>query len=353
MGGSLPRSGDAKRSPVKRKPRALFTCSVLIWHLVSFHGSFPYIDLHRDITMAYGYRSKDPRLWMLTPYEFIVDWEVLPASKPVPGAWKDTEHVEVRSPPAKGDKAMPGVHFVVKSGGVGERGCVWLPLMTSKKKTHPTFCHAYVLSRRVRPVAPSAVFDSRQLEIAEVLNVLHRQWTFCEEEADEYVPFSKALRREGQSWWEALLGWAKEQGPTSEACRRWLLKMAWRFIGRELAEDEDEGDKFSSKDEPRANIDYNADVPDIAVKDGNSREGVEAGTRFLRTDRRRKCKLDPAAVAAGEETMKEVRRWREVKGGDEGEGQDTAGNRITKRNLACTKTTAGACALSRGCTPAE
>eukprot|EP00665_Eupelagonemidae_sp_cell47_P003998 gene3998-528_t len=56
-------------------------------------GGGSYVDLRRDFTVGYGYRCKDRRVWELTPYEMLADWEIIPAEAPSLDAWADTPHV--------------------------------------------------------------------------------------------------------------------------------------------------------------------------------------------------------------------------------------------------------------------
>eukprot|EP00665_Eupelagonemidae_sp_cell47_P010305 gene10305-7981_t len=279
-----------------------------------------HLDLRRDITMGYGYRCKDIRVWELTAYEFIADWEVIHVTLPRMEQWGDTEHVVVVTKPARvGDKLEPGVHYRAKDGGVDEDGREWLPLLRSSKR-ELSFTHAYVLRRRLRPVAPSADFHSGVLGVAEVLNGLHRQWTYSLADADTAVPHVSKLCAEGQTGWAGLLGWLREHKPTSEIMRQRLLKMAQRYIGREHADEGDDDEKIDRANEPPAfQIDaqyYRTDLVQIRVPEkqdpSKTADGVAASAQLTQAPRMTKgALLHSKLYAATAQTVADAKKWQE------------------------------------------
>ena len=83
----------------------------------------------RDVAVLYGQRPHDPRVWYLSPYEFVSDWEVQRLSYPTTmeaaadprhhadlteaGIAKLVNHDPSRKPP----ELHPGIDYVVKDGG--------------------------------------------------------------------------------------------------------------------------------------------------------------------------------------------------------------------------------------------
>eukprot|EP00662_Eupelagonemidae_sp_cell21_P016402 gene16402-56626_t len=68
--------------------------------------------------------------------------------------------------------------------------------------------------------------------------------------------------------------------------------MAWRYIGHDLAGDEDDGGKGSSKDEPAAALDYSADVPGQHLGSDRLRscaEGIAVSARLVKGLRAAVC----------------------------------------------------------------
>ena len=57
--------------------------------------------------------------------------------------------------------------------------------------------------------------------------------------------------------------------------------MAWRYIGRELADEEDDGERGRSKDEPGAAIDYAAAVPEAGTGHAHVLLVGRAGTKLF------------------------------------------------------------------------
>jgi hypothetical protein len=151
--------------------------------LVARNGSAPMVDV-------YGYRGRDPRVWLLSPFEFYMFWgaePVLPPSEPPRAddhsilleAGRDLrkEHPNV--------KLMPGTHYQAKE----DDNHIAFPDLKLLAK----FRLRWVMVRHHRPKVPA--FTRSKLprsgisatENARLCSVYLRPWTLGAD-ADKYVP---------------------------------------------------------------------------------------------------------------------------------------------------------------------
>eukprot|EP00665_Eupelagonemidae_sp_cell47_P004234 gene4234-2216_t len=198
---------------------------------------------------------EDPRVWRLSLYAFVADWEVVAAEKPRTAEWADTAHVAAVQDPA-GAKPVPGV-----------------PAM---------------------------------------LSALHRPYTFSADHADDCVPHCKELRSGEQSWWDALIAWAKGRGPASDADRQWFLRSLWRVAGRDVEDADDDG--VERHNEPAAAVNVLASVGALRTGrteyDSSAADGMAVSESLVAARRGRAARADRRAAASTAAVAAAVRKLR-------------------------------------------
>ena len=91
-------------------------------------------DTFKDAAELYGHRPQDPRVWCLSPYEFVMYWEVCLSSYPL---FLEDEHNpdhHVSLTPSGREKLgtrnsdlQPGVDYMIKEAGIDGHGRERLP----------------------------------------------------------------------------------------------------------------------------------------------------------------------------------------------------------------------------------
>ena len=93
--------------------------------------------LFRDVATLYGERPRDERVWYLSPYEFITDWEVQLLS--CPQSYQDQNHkrhhavfteackqqIKANTQDDQDSELLPGIDYCVKTSPDSS----WLPLL--------------------------------------------------------------------------------------------------------------------------------------------------------------------------------------------------------------------------------
>jgi hypothetical protein len=141
--------------------RVLPESSTVMALVDTLHRRFRKITL-RDTGVIYGQRPCDPRVWYLSPYEFVKDWEVVMVSYPqtLRDASNPRHHVrlteegkakmEALQAPIDDDGLNAGVDYVVKDGGKS-----WLPYPQGPSTDH--FRHMLIIQRRACMHAPAFI----------------------------------------------------------------------------------------------------------------------------------------------------------------------------------------------------
>ena len=114
----------------------------------------------RDVSVLYGERPDDDRVWYLSPYEFECEWKVEMLKYPQTLAERNEprNHAEltdcgVAKFEAKKEQHLDqfliaGIDYAVKEEG----GTSWMPYPDLPTTQH--FRHTWVITKRPRPVAP-------------------------------------------------------------------------------------------------------------------------------------------------------------------------------------------------------
>ena len=174
----------------------------------------------RDVAVLYGQRPHDLRVWYLSPYEFVSDWEVKRLSYPttIEAAADPRHHVDLteagiaklvnHDPSRRPPELHPGIDYVVKDGGAHWLAFPDLP-------TTEQFRHTWIIQKRRRPHVPtfmgSPVPSKRNnaSEFSALLTMAYfHPWTLREgEEEGDVVPYAGSLRTGENSWEAALKKW--------------------------------------------------------------------------------------------------------------------------------------------------
>jgi len=177
-----------------------------------------------DWAQAYGHRPCHAGLWELSPYEFFMYWDVLPAKVPKSRqewAEKRAEEWDVTMTAAglaklektKDDEAnvklRPGKDYKLKPRHRRGRH-QYAP------QSGAVLQHSWYLERRAIPVVPCfshcpapACLDENVQENARLTMAYFRAWTFDAKRCTDAVVHVGALRDVNESWEHALRGWLR------------------------------------------------------------------------------------------------------------------------------------------------
>lgn len=177
------------------------------------HRKFRKVTL-RDSAVLYGQRPRDPRVWYLSPYEFVKDWEVSMVSYPqsLKAASRCDHHV-ILTDEGKAKLEAQQVHFVDVELCAGmdyvvkeEGGESWLPYPAGPGTDH--FRHIWIIKRRLcmhAPVFLGAPIPHRRLGEADraamiTMSYFH-PWTLRgTDEETGIVPYAGNLRPADATW---------------------------------------------------------------------------------------------------------------------------------------------------------
>ena len=182
---------------------------------------------------AYGHRPTDSACWWLSPYEFTMHWEVVPARVPYSRAeWEgsDASAWDVRLTAAGEAKLgtcerhaaarlQAGTHYVLASESTPER------VLFPKGTATAVLRHNWFLQRRARPRCPHLAaapvpqgFAENAEKNAKLTQTYFRAWTLDATRATFSVPYAGHLRGKAETWEEALRHWLL-QVPAAETKR--------------------------------------------------------------------------------------------------------------------------------------
>ena len=233
----------------------------------------------RHVATLYGQRPKDPRLWHMSPYEFVMYWEVELLSYPLSlNTADDPRHhacltdAGIRKLKAAGhclDVTLdPGDDYCVMDGGVDARGRTWLPF-----PDHPSteaFRHSWIICRRRRPSVPSFAgaplpkhSSGEHQRAAAIVMAYFHPWTLRSDDQTEHVPQAGALRHQDETWQDALQTWL-DTGVVCEEAARYVTN----FLSVHRVRPQDDDD-FSA-----ANSDDVAEDEELEVNHDNLTEAL-------------------------------------------------------------------------------
>ena len=173
----------------------------------------------RDVATFCGERPRDDRVWYLSPYEFVSEWEVVMLSYPqyLPDAYNPRHHAEltpegiakIHAHPGRHPDLLPGIDYRVKEGG----DSWWMPFPDISPTEH--FRHTWIIMKRHRPVAPMFIGspvplkqDSSAERSAMLTMAYFHPWTLRHNDEEEsYVPYAGSLRASDSTWQDALSQW--------------------------------------------------------------------------------------------------------------------------------------------------
>ena len=145
------------------------------------------------IEEVYGYRGRDERVYYLSPWEFIMFWEIHRVPSPMAetdDGVKISRWTEVKIP--KGTRARAGIHYVVNEQVLQDHhDYIVLPNTT---RLSARFRHEWILRRAHRPYVPQP--DGTPMpdharnheERAKLYSVYLRPWVLEHEDASAAVP---------------------------------------------------------------------------------------------------------------------------------------------------------------------
>ena len=186
----------------------------------------------RDVAVLYGQRPHDERIWYLSPYEFVSEWEVKLLSYPrtLAEAAALHHHADLtdvgrtkllnHEPGTKPLEMFPGIDYVVKEGGED-----WLAYPDLPTTEH--LRHTWIIQKRRRPVVPifmGSPVPSKRNDAAEHSAMLtmayFHPWTLrANEEEGEVVPYVGSLRTGERTWEDALKKWLNGNIVSQESLR--------------------------------------------------------------------------------------------------------------------------------------
>ena len=120
------------------------------------------------------------------------------------------------------------------------------------KASTQTFRHTWIMRRRLRPKVPSFAgaplprhSKGQHDRSAAIVMAYFHPWTLRQQDADDFVPWAGSLRRQEESWQEALKGWLEGNVLTLEATR---LVNNFLCVHRVRPQDDDESSCGNSDD---------------------------------------------------------------------------------------------------------
>ena len=217
----------------------------------------------RDVAMLYGHRphkDQDHRVWYLSPYEFISEWEVVLLNYPqsLHGHTSDVYHASLTDAglqlltdsTSRHPKLEAGIHYVVKEG----QHANWIAYPACSATE--SFRHTYIIKKRRRPAAPMFIGSPVPLkgcdaERSALLTMVYfRPWTLrLDYEEDRYVPYAGRLRPEDKSWQDEFDEWLRG-GVLSEESVRYInnFMSVYRVRPRDVSDDVLSDEDFSDEE---------------------------------------------------------------------------------------------------------
>ena len=214
----------------------------------------------RDVAALYGHRPNqdvDHRVWYLSPYEFVTEWEVVLLNYPqsLHGCNSDVYHASLTDDgmqlltdtSSKHSRLLAGLHYRVKEGKHDD----WIAFPDCSATE--SFRHTYIIKKRRRPVAPMFIGSPVPLkgvdaERAAMLTMVYfRPWTLRPNDAqDRYVPYAGKLRPDDKTWQEEFDEWLSGNVISEESVRYINNFMCvYRVRPRDVSDDVLSGEDFS------------------------------------------------------------------------------------------------------------
>ena len=185
----------------------------------------------RDICVLYGYRPKGSPVWLLSPYEFVLQWETVLLTFPrslnqnqkgcCHARLTDVGIGKLESHDVAPEDLVPGIDYEV---GVGD-GETWLAYPDVESIAH--FRHTWIIRRRNRPVIPcfggcplprhGSIDDADKTAL--IVMTYFRLWNLCTGNADDVVVHAGNLCCEASSWNEAFATWLDGNVVSNEFAR--------------------------------------------------------------------------------------------------------------------------------------
>ena len=305
----------------------------------------------RDVAAFYGQRpSDDARVWYLSPYEFVTEWEVIMLKYPqsLHDAHNDKYHAELTAEGvelltlsrSRTPKLEAGIHYRVKEG----QHRTWISYPSGFATD--SFRHTWVISKRPRPVAPMFIgtpiplrTDDSADRSAMLTMAYFHPWTLRKDDAEaSYVPFAGGLRAEGVAWQEALATWLNGE-VISEESMRYINNVlsVYRVRPRDPTEDILSDDDFSDEEleltevdlaralrskvggrEPRANGKAKSSTSGKTSHEENSRTGMAMAQQIWSVTEKVdvaescNCPVDPMHVKASLKSARASQRQDKV-----------------------------------------
>ena len=222
------------------------------------HGKSIYI---RNDAELYGLRpnkDQDPRVWYLSPYEFITEWDIQLLNYPqtLQGSESEVYHAALTDAGKQrladsqviNPKLEPGVDYRVKEGLHAD----WIAFPESP--ITEMIRHKWIIKRRSRPCAPMFLgspvpvkgCDSQRS--AMLTMVYFRPWTLWPdyEEEQRYVPYAGKLRPDDKTWQQELGDWLSGHVLSEESVRYINNFMSvYRVRPRDVSEEIRSDEEFS------------------------------------------------------------------------------------------------------------
>ena len=224
-----------------------------------------------DPAQAYGHRPRHPDVWHLSPYEFVMHWDVVPMKVPSTrlewqtqpaGDWDVTvtQKGEAKLMSAKMDDApvhlQPGTD-TQRRQGQPRKGQIFFDSVAGRGLQH-----GWYLSRRLRPLCPhlanspvpSKWGDDTERN-AKLALAYFKAWTLNKRRGEDAVPYLPCLRVREETWEESL--------------RQWLLRLpcaetknyVGNFLGVYRVRPENEGENSDDEDDAEELVVTEQDLP--------------------------------------------------------------------------------------------
>ena len=182
---------------------------------------------------AYGHRPSDSPCWWLSPYEFTMQWEVIPARVPHTRAeWEATEANEWdvtltaagatklnKCRPYEAARLQAGTHYILAVEPTPQR------VVFSKGTATAVLRHNWYLQKRARPRCPQFAtapvphgLAQETEKNAKLTQTYFRPWTLDATRATFSVLYAGHLRNETDTWESSLRQWLT-QLPSAETKR--------------------------------------------------------------------------------------------------------------------------------------
>ena len=186
----------------------------------------PRVVSDKNVGYKYGYRGKHDAVHHLSPYEFVMGWEILRVTYPPGnGHWQNIaqydEDAKLRRSAYHGyltqagvqkqncnEPLVPGIDYMIHGEDGITNGRIWVAFPEGTT----TLRHEWVMVRRVRPAVPR--FQGKVLswngthdDHACHMSIYFRPWVLDAEYSSTHVPYVTGLRNQGLTWKQSWVQW--------------------------------------------------------------------------------------------------------------------------------------------------